>query len=74
MRTVIDIPDDEVQHLDRLAAKVGSSRAALSREAVRELLARRPTERRLEAFFGRRQHKAQDGVAYRKRLRHAWPR
>ncbi|MDH7973040.1 CopG family transcriptional regulator [Sphingomonas sp. AR_OL41] len=35
MRTLIDLPDDDVASLDRLAQRHGRSRAAEVREAVR---------------------------------------
>lgn len=34
MRTLVDIPDDDIAWLDRRAAEQGKSRAALVREAV----------------------------------------
>ena len=34
MRTLVDIPDDDIQWLDRKAAEEGKSRTALVREAV----------------------------------------
>ena len=34
MRTLVDIPDDDIHWLDRRAAEQGKSRAALVREAV----------------------------------------
>jgi hypothetical protein len=34
MRTLVDIPDEDIQWLDRKAAELGKSRAALVREAV----------------------------------------
>ncbi|HEX7849279.1 MAG TPA: ribbon-helix-helix protein, CopG family [Sphingomonas sp.] len=34
MRTLVDIPDDDIQWLDRKAAEEGKSRAAVLREAV----------------------------------------
>lgn len=33
-RILVDIPDDDIQWLDRLAAEQGKSRAAILREAV----------------------------------------
>lgn len=38
VRTVIDIPDEQVAALDRLAAEAGTSRAAPIRKALRRLL------------------------------------
>ena len=40
MRTLVDIPEDDIRWLDRLAAERGKSRTALVREAVAALRAR----------------------------------
>ncbi|MET0371456.1 MAG: ribbon-helix-helix protein, CopG family [Sphingobium sp.] len=34
MRTLVDLPEDDIKWLDRLAAEQGRSRAAIVREAV----------------------------------------
>lgn len=34
MRTLIDVPDDDIKWLDRVAAERGKSRASLVREAI----------------------------------------
>ncbi len=41
MRTLVDIPDEDIEKLDALAAKRGQSRAAVIREAVKLHLARK---------------------------------
>ena len=40
MRTLVDIPDEDISRLDAIAASVGRSRAALIRDAIREHLGR----------------------------------
>ena len=39
MRTLVDIPDDDIEQLDALAAREKKSRAAESREAIRLYIA-----------------------------------
>ena len=39
MRTLVDIPDEDIEKLDALAAQANRSRAAEIREAIREHLA-----------------------------------
>lgn len=39
MRTLVDIPDDDVEQLDRIAAGQKRSRASVIREALRQYLA-----------------------------------
>jgi predicted transcriptional regulator len=41
VRTLVDIPDDDIDRLDALAARSGRSRAAEIREAVRAHLLRK---------------------------------
>lgn len=73
MRTGIDIPDEQVEILDRMAAKAGRSRAALIREALAELISRRRPDRCPDAFFGLWQPGREDGLAFQERLRAEWP-
>ena len=73
MRTVIDIPDDQVDALDRLAAEVGKSRAALIREAVQDLISRHKPECHLNGYFGRWGPSEEDGLAFQGRMRAEWP-
>ena len=73
MRTVIDIPDDQVARLDRLAAESGKSRAALVREALKDLIARREPDLDLNAYAGLWGSAKEDGLAYQERMRAEWP-
>jgi predicted transcriptional regulator len=41
MRTLVDIPDEDLKQLDALASREKKSRAAEIREAIREHLARK---------------------------------
>lgn len=52
MRTLVDIPDDDIDRLDALAAQRGGSRAAEIREAVRIYLSRRCDKGWIEQGFG----------------------
>jgi metal-responsive CopG/Arc/MetJ family transcriptional regulator len=72
MRTVIDIPDDQVDALDRFAAEAGKSRAALIREALQNLISRREPERSLNEYFGLWGPSKEDGLAFQERMRAEW--
>jgi hypothetical protein len=72
VRTVIDIPDEQVEILDRMAAQAGRSRTALIREALDELISRREADRHLDAFFGLWKPSREDGLAFQTRLRAEW--
>lgn len=73
MRTVIDIPDEQVAALDRLARAAGTSRAAMIRAAVDRLLEDRTPAPDIDAAFGLWADGDEDGLAYQRRLRDEWP-
>jgi metal-responsive CopG/Arc/MetJ family transcriptional regulator len=73
MRTLVDIPDDQIAELTKMAEREKVSRAALIREAISDLLASKrqtPTDA-IEAAFGIRPD-MEDGLAYQERLRSEW--
>lgn len=73
MRTVIDIPADQVEALDRLAVQAGKSRAALIRETLQDLISRRKPEVGPEEYFGLWGPSEEDGLAFQERMRAEWP-
>lgn len=73
MRTVIDIPDDQVETLDRLAVEAGQSRAALIRQALQQLISSRLRARDPKRFFGLWAPAREDGLAFQERMRAEWP-
>lgn len=80
MRTLIDVPDDDIKWLDAKAAEEGKSRAALVREAVSSYRAQVPTgggsKDWLEAGFGlwTRHGIAFDPHEYDRKRRAEWTR
>lgn len=71
MRTIVDIGEAELQALDRIAEREQVSRAALVREAVADLLARRQAPAESEAF-GLWGEGTVDGLAYQDTMRREW--
>jgi metal-responsive CopG/Arc/MetJ family transcriptional regulator len=73
MRTLVDIPDDQIEELNKLAEREKVSRASLVRCAIADLLAsRRKTKGDgIAAAFGIRPD-MEDGLAYQERLRSEW--
>jgi metal-responsive CopG/Arc/MetJ family transcriptional regulator len=73
MRTLVDIPDDQIAELNKLAEREKVSRAALVRKAISNLLVskRRTATDALDAAFGIRPD-MEDGLAYQERLRSEW--
>ena len=71
MRTLIDIDEESIRELDRLAVRHKRSRAALIRQAVSDYLERNAVEDSGEAFglWGERKT---DGMAYQEKLRSEW--
>jgi metal-responsive CopG/Arc/MetJ family transcriptional regulator len=71
MRTLVDIPEDDVRALDELSRRRRVSRASVIRAAIGDFLARhrRPDE---EDAFGLWGESAIDGLEYERRLRSEW--
>jgi predicted transcriptional regulator len=68
---LVGITDAQRQDLDRLAKQRKSSRAALIREAIDDLLRRRQRDNRADAF-GLWGAAAPDGLEYQRRIRAEW--
>lgn len=73
MRTIVDLPDDQMAALKALAERNGLSRAELVRRAVAAYLEQRrmPTG---DAAFGLWRKWGEDGLDYEDRLRREWDR
>lgn len=72
MRTLVDIPDGELEQLTVLSRQRKVSRAELIRQAVSGFLAENKAG--LEGSFGLWKKRAVDGVEYQERLRGEWER
>jgi len=74
MRTIIDLPDRQVDALERISRSRKLSRAELIRQAVDRYL-QEHLPGRDEAFgLWTREGVRQDGVTYQRRLRKEWKR
>ncbi len=71
MRTLIDIEENQIRELDRLAKKEKQSRAALIREAVSDYLRKRQSKT-LDDGFGLWGDRKVDGLAYQEKIRGEW--
>ncbi len=71
MRTLIDIEEENIKELDRLAAQQKRSRAALIRQAVSDYLERNAVEDPDGAFGLWGDHRT-DGLRYQEKLRSEW--
>jgi metal-responsive CopG/Arc/MetJ family transcriptional regulator len=72
MRTLVDIPEDELVELNALSQARKVSRAELIRQAVAGFLAQNKAG--LEDSFGLWKGRAVDGVDYQNKLRREWER
>lgn len=72
-RILADLPEEDVEWLDRLSAEQGKSRAALLREAV-EAFRARETQEGIEKYFGLWQRAGSDvdGLDYEEDMRGDW--
>ena len=75
MRTLVDIPESDVEWLDQKAAEAGKSRAAIVREAVSRLRAD-DAQTRIARYFGLWKNRSdiRDGLEYQRRVRSEWSR
>lgn len=79
MRTLVDLPEDDIRWLDARAAEAGKSRAALVREAVscyRVQMAPASDKKWLDQAFGiwKDRDDIGDGVEFQRRIRAEWTR
>lgn len=81
MRTIVDIPDDQIKALDRIGTREKLSRAELVRRAVSrflELESPKTPRPMLNDIFGiartgdKRFFDGLDGLAYERRIRSEW--
>ena len=71
MRTIVDLPDKQIEALKRMSESVQSSRAELVRRAIDEYLSRHLPAQDDGAFGLWKKHKT-DGVTYQERARDEW--
>ena len=71
MRTIVDLPDEQIEALKALSARENVSRAELVRRALAEFLARRSVRHDDDAF-GLWRQRPEDGLEYQHRLREEW--
>jgi len=71
MRTIIDLPDEQVRRLAEVCRRNRLSRAEVIRRAVTEYLAKWELREREDAF-GIWRDRADDGLDYERRLRREW--
>jgi Arc/MetJ-type ribon-helix-helix transcriptional regulator len=77
MRTLVDIPEEQIEALDRLSRAERKSRAAIIRAAVADYLKERDQAERkaaIEAGFGLWKDLGIDGLEYQERIRAEWDR
>jgi len=71
MRTVIDVPDEVIEILDRLSSSKRRSRASVIREALAKYVDELPMPN-LQAAFGIWNKRNKDGVSYQADIRKEW--
>jgi metal-responsive CopG/Arc/MetJ family transcriptional regulator len=71
MRTIVDLPDKQIEALKRMSELAHSSRAELVRRAIDEYLTRHLPAHDDDAF-GLWKKRKTDGLTYQERLRDEW--
>jgi metal-responsive CopG/Arc/MetJ family transcriptional regulator len=75
MRTIVDLPDEQIRALDAYSKKHGISRAEAVRRALAMFLPKRPTRKldvRDHPAFGSWKRRAVNSVKYQRKLRAEW--
>jgi metal-responsive CopG/Arc/MetJ family transcriptional regulator len=72
MRTLVDLPEEELEELNVLSRSRKVSRAELIRQAVAGFLAQNKAG--MEDSFGLWKRRGVDGVEYQEKLRSEWSR
>lgn len=75
MRTIVDLPDQQIDHLKALSQRLKLPRTELVRRAVADYLAHHPTDLEDTAFGlwkERARQDGQDGLAYQQKIRAEW--
>lgn len=73
MRTIIELPEDQIQALDGLCRRAGISRAEAIRQAVASHV-RLERQSAPDPAFGLWRGRGVDGLTYERRLRGEWDR
>lgn len=71
MRTIVDLPDEQIEALKKLSRTTSLSRAELLRRAVKEYLVRHRPEPTDDAF-GIWKGRAEDALEVQDKLRSEW--
>ncbi|WP_407519682.1 ribbon-helix-helix domain-containing protein [Methylobacterium oryzisoli] len=72
MLTTIDLPPDQVESLDEIAAREQTSREALLRALIADYLARNAPRSDLDPYFRLWGERPINGLAYQDKLRAEW--
>jgi metal-responsive CopG/Arc/MetJ family transcriptional regulator len=71
MRTIVELPEQQIAALKAMSEREGLSRAELMRRAVAEYLARHQGQED-EAAFGLWKEHGKEGLLYQQQLRREW--
>lgn len=72
MRTIVDIPDEQVSLLKVMGERDHLSRAELIRRAIAEYIRKQVTTSEDDHGFGLWKKRGEDGLAMQQRLREEW--
>ncbi|MET7247242.1 ribbon-helix-helix protein, CopG family [Methylobacterium sp. EM32] len=72
MLTTVEIPPEQVEALDRIAAREHTSRDALVQSLIAEFVAKHGVKPDIDRFFGAWADRTIDGLDHQERLRSEW--
>ena len=72
MKTIVDLPEEQIELLERIGREEHRSRASLIRQAIDLFLEQRRPTGTDRPGFGLWQNRGVDGLEYQRQLREEW--
>jgi metal-responsive CopG/Arc/MetJ family transcriptional regulator len=72
MRTLVDIPDNDMKELSRRSRAEKRSRASLIRDAIAAYLRQGASKKEIPGFGLWKDYPIEDGVEYQRKIRSEW--
>ena len=72
MRTLVDIPDNDMKELSRRSKAEKRSRASLIRDAIAVYLRQSAAKKEVPGFGLWKDYPVEDGVEYQRKIRSEW--
>ena len=71
-KALVDIPNEMIEELDKIAKENHSSRSALIRKSINFFLQQQPPQKSTKKYFGLLKNSKIDGLELQQKLRSEW--